>query len=117
MSQTYSESKVTWVKQPLRNAATDNGAVAEMVTKVLADVKARGDAAVRDYSEQFDKVRLESFEVTVAQRVQRLQPLTRKPAMTLSLPLPMSVVLPKLSWRPSCHWRSKSCPASTLATA
>ncbi|MEO6300806.1 MAG: histidinol dehydrogenase, partial [Paracoccaceae bacterium] len=80
MSQSYTETKVTWVKQPLRNASNDNGPVAQMVSKVLADVKARGDAAVRDYSEQFDKVRLDSFEVTMAQReaaVAALDPQTR----------------------------------------
>ena len=80
MSQSYSKSKITWVKEPLRNAATENGPVAEIVAKVLADVKARGDTAVRDYSEQFDKVRLDHFEVTLAEReaaVTALDPQTR----------------------------------------
>jgi len=80
MSQSYPQAKITWVKQPLRNASSDNAPVADMVAKVLADVKARGDAAVRDYSEQFDKIRLDSFEVTMAQReaaVAALDPQTR----------------------------------------
>lgn len=81
MSLAFPKSRITWVKEPTRNAVTDNAPVAEMVTKVLADVKARGDAAVRDYSEQFDKARLEAFEVTPAEReaaVARLNPQTRK---------------------------------------
>ena len=80
MSQTYSKTKITWVKEPARNAATDNSPVAETVAKVLADVKARGDEAVRDYSEQFDKVRPAHFEVTMAEReaaVASLDPQTR----------------------------------------
>jgi len=80
MTQPYPQSKISWVKQPARDAVTDNAPVAEMVAKVLADVKARADAAVRDYSEQFDKIRLDNFEVTMAQReaaVAALDPQTR----------------------------------------
>ncbi len=37
--------------------------VAESVRKILADVKARGDAAVREYTEKFDHAKLVSFRV------------------------------------------------------
>jgi histidinol dehydrogenase/sulfopropanediol 3-dehydrogenase len=74
-------AKVTWVKRPTRNADADNKPVAELVATVLADVKARGDAAVRQYSVQFDKSDLQAFEVTLAEReaaVVALDPQTRK---------------------------------------
>ena len=77
----FSKAGVTWVKSPRRNAETDNGAVAGVVAGILADVKARGDAAVRDYAAQFDKSDLAAFEVSQKQRlaaVAALDPQTRK---------------------------------------
>ena len=77
----FSKAGVTWVKSPRRNAETDNGAVAGLVAGILADVKARGDAAVRDYAAQFDKSDLAAFEVSQKQRlaaVAALDPQTRK---------------------------------------
>lgn len=74
-------AKVTWVKAPARSAESDNKSVAEIVARVLADVKARGDEAVRDYSREFDKVELAAFEVTQAQRaaaLANLDPQTRR---------------------------------------
>lgn len=41
--------------------------VNERVSQILADVKSRGDAAVIDYTERFDRVRLDSYEVTPAE--------------------------------------------------
>ncbi|MDO4867521.1 MAG: histidinol dehydrogenase [Clostridia bacterium] len=38
--------------------------VAAIVSDIIADVRARGDAALLDYCEKFDKVRLESLEVS-----------------------------------------------------
>ena len=77
----YPADKVTWVKAPARSAEGDNKPVAEIVAKVLAEVKAKGDAAVRHYSKEFDKSDLAAFEVTKADReaaVARLDPQTRK---------------------------------------
>ena len=77
----YPAQKVAWVKSPARSAEGDNKSVAETVATVLADVKARGDAAVRHYSKEFDKAELGAFEVTMAEReaaVARLDPQTRK---------------------------------------
>lgn len=44
-------------------AASDAGEVSELVAGVIADVRARGDAAVRDLTRQFDEVELEALEV------------------------------------------------------
>ncbi len=77
----YPADKITWVKAPSRSAEGDNKLVAETVAKVLAEVKANGDDAVRRYSKEFDKADLEAFEVTTAEReaaVARLNPQTRK---------------------------------------
>ncbi|OYU17575.1 MAG: histidinol dehydrogenase [Rhodobacteraceae bacterium PARR1] len=76
----YPADKVSWIKAPTRNAENDTKPVAELVAKVLADVKARGDAAVRDYARDFDTSELEVFEVTPDQRaaaVANLDPQTR----------------------------------------
>jgi sulfopropanediol 3-dehydrogenase len=61
-------AKVTWVKSPSRSAENDNKPVAELVAGVLADVKARGDAAVRDYSAKFDKAEVGALEISMAER-------------------------------------------------
>jgi sulfopropanediol 3-dehydrogenase len=77
----YPAAKVTWVKAPTRSAEADNRPVADLVAKVLADVKAHGDAAVARYGAEFDKSDLTVFEVTQAQReaaVANLDPQTRK---------------------------------------
>ncbi len=77
----YPAAKVTWVKAPSRSAEADNRPVAELVAKVLADVKAEGDAAVARYSREFDKADLSAFEVTPEQRaaaVANLDQQTRK---------------------------------------
>ena len=48
------------LKRPVMNVET----LRETVCKVLADVKAEGDRAVKTYEKQFDKVELESLAVT-----------------------------------------------------
>ena len=81
LPQPYPAAKVAWVKAPSRNAENDNKPVADLVATILADVKARGDAAVREYSARFDKSDLQVFEVTAEQRaaaVAGLDPQTRK---------------------------------------
>jgi sulfopropanediol 3-dehydrogenase len=74
-------SRLTFVKRPERDAAGDTAPVAETVAAILADVKARGDAAVREYSAKFDKAELAAFEVSAADRraaVAEMDPQTRK---------------------------------------
>ncbi len=71
---------ITWVKAPSRDSVADTAQVSVLVAEVLAAVKARGDAAVRDYSKRFDKADLEAFEVSMEDRhrvVAALDPQTR----------------------------------------
>ncbi|MEM5387690.1 histidinol dehydrogenase [Paraburkholderia phymatum] len=60
-----------------RSAAKDEAKVRDVVTGILSDVSKRGDAAVRAFSEQFDKWSPESFRLSddeVAACVRRLSP-------------------------------------------
>jgi len=71
---------VTHLRAPSRSAVNDTAAIESLVTGILADVAARGDAAVANYAARFDKSDLTAFEVTMAQRqaaVDRLDPQTR----------------------------------------
>ncbi len=74
----YPSSRVTWVKAPSRNASTGNNPVADLVAKILADVKIRGDAAVRDFSAKFDTPDLPQFEVSHAERAAAVAALDRQ---------------------------------------
>ena len=77
--QGFSQS-TSYIKAPARDQIADSGDVAAIVTNVLADVRADGDAAVRRYSIQFDKADLDSFEVSPADRqaaLAELDPQTR----------------------------------------
>lgn len=53
----------------LQRPVMDTAALEANVGNILADVKQQGDTAVRKYAQQFDKVQLESFEVTAAEFV------------------------------------------------
>ncbi len=71
---------ISYIKAPERSQVGDNQPVEQLVAEILADVHARGDAAVRDYSARFDKAELETFEVTAAEReaaLAELDPQTR----------------------------------------
>lgn len=63
---------VSFVKEPLRNAVSDNGPVQKLVAEILDAVQKSGDSAVRDFSRRFDKAELEVFEVTKAERIAAL---------------------------------------------
>lgn len=72
--------RVEYIKAPERDQVADTGEVAGLVAGILSDVRARGDAAVRDFSVRFDGVELDRFEVTTAERraaVDGLDPQTR----------------------------------------
>jgi histidinol dehydrogenase/sulfopropanediol 3-dehydrogenase len=74
------DSRTVYIKQPERDQIADSGDVAGLVAKVLADVRANGDAAVARYSREFDKADLDQFEVSAADRaaaVAELDPQTR----------------------------------------
>ena len=51
----------------LERPAMDTAALETSVGNILADVKLNGDAAVRRYAKQFDKVELQTLEVTPAE--------------------------------------------------
>ncbi len=71
----------TYVKAPERSSVSDNAPVETLVSEIIANVRAYGDAAVRDYSLKFDKAELEVFEVTDEEReaaLNELDPQTRK---------------------------------------
>jgi sulfopropanediol 3-dehydrogenase len=73
-------TRIDYVKAPGRDAASDTVAVEAVVKDVLSAVRARGDAAVRDYAASFDRSDREAFEVTPAERdaaVAGLEPQTR----------------------------------------
>jgi sulfopropanediol 3-dehydrogenase len=66
------EGRASYVKAPGRDSLVDTGDVVDLVTQILKDVRQRGDAAVREYSGKFDKIELERFEVTPAERLAAL---------------------------------------------
>jgi len=72
---------VTYLKAPERSTVSDHAPVEALVSEIVANVRAYGDAAVRDYSAKFDKSELEVFEVTDSERqstLAELDPQTRK---------------------------------------
>jgi histidinol dehydrogenase len=56
-------SKENW-RQLLQRPGVDNSLLQEVVQTVMNDVKQRGDAAVRQYTREFDRVDLEKFVVS-----------------------------------------------------
>jgi histidinol dehydrogenase/sulfopropanediol 3-dehydrogenase len=60
--------RTEYVKAPSRDQIADTGEVSAMVARVLQDVRAHGDAAVRRYAMEFDRSDLARFEVTQAER-------------------------------------------------
>ena len=70
--------RTTYIKAPARDSLGDSGNVVETVVGILKDVQTRGDAAVRDYSLRFDKIELERFEVTQAERLAALAGMERQ---------------------------------------
>jgi histidinol dehydrogenase/sulfopropanediol 3-dehydrogenase len=74
------ENRTRYAKAPARDQIADSSSVSDLVAGVLRDVRARGDAAVRQYSREFDKADLDQFEVSAADRaaaVAELDPQTR----------------------------------------
>lgn len=70
--------KVTYLKAANRDAVSDTASIEATVKDILAAVRDRGDAAVRDYARTFDKSELDAFEVTDAERKQALDGLERQ---------------------------------------
>jgi sulfopropanediol 3-dehydrogenase len=70
--------RVTFVKAPQRDSRVDTGSVPQLVAEILTNVRLRGDAAVRDYAERFDKSSLDHFEVSADERRAALADLDRQ---------------------------------------
>jgi histidinol dehydrogenase/sulfopropanediol 3-dehydrogenase len=69
-----------YVKAPERDSIGDSASVEALVTDIIAAVRERGDAAIRDYSKKFDNADLVAFEVTAQERelaLGELDPQTR----------------------------------------
>ncbi len=69
-----------FIKAPEHDATAGNLAVETTVRSVIAAVRKRGDAAVREFSQRFDGIAPDTLEVSVAEReaaVQALDPQTR----------------------------------------
>jgi sulfopropanediol 3-dehydrogenase len=67
------ETKARYLKsaRPTQQDIARRQVVRETVEGVIADVRARGDAAVREYSEQFDRWSPESFRLS-AEQIERI---------------------------------------------
>ncbi|TIW38118.1 MAG: histidinol dehydrogenase, partial [Mesorhizobium sp.] len=64
-----------------RDAVSDTAPVEKTVKEIIANVRTRGDAAVRDYSLAFDKADVTNFEITEEEKqkaVADLDPQTRE---------------------------------------
>ncbi|MGN6685330.1 MAG: histidinol dehydrogenase [Devosia sp.] len=72
---TRAPSGVSYVKAPSRDQVSDNKPVEALVSEILKNVRERGDVAVREYSEKFDKSTLAEFEVSDAEREEALREL------------------------------------------
>ena len=71
---------VTYIKAPRASAAASTQQISSLVSQILKDVQESGDQAVRSYSGRFDKIELDSFEVSHPDRVKAvaaLNPQTR----------------------------------------
>jgi len=74
-------SGLTWVKSPTGTSLSDDRTVERLVAEIIRDVAERGDDAVREYSERFDKSTLEVFEVPPDDRraaLEEVEPQTRR---------------------------------------
>ena len=77
MAQNFA-GKVRHIKEPKRDTAADTAAIETTVKDILSAVHTRGDAAVREFSQRFDKSELDRFEVTAEERQQALDGLDKQ---------------------------------------
>jgi len=81
MSAQASLNQVRWIKRPLGQDEQADRSLSDTVSAIIARVRQTGDAALRDYSQQFDKQMPPQFEVTAAeieQALAELDPQTRR---------------------------------------
>ena len=60
------------IRRITKRDQAETAGIRESVETIIADVQARGDAAVRDFTEQFDGVRLDSFRVSASEMEEAL---------------------------------------------
>lgn len=72
------DARIARIKTPKRSAWSDNTPVEATVKAVLEAVRQEGDEALRRYSREFDKLDIEAFEVTPAERIAALDGLDRQ---------------------------------------
>jgi histidinol dehydrogenase/sulfopropanediol 3-dehydrogenase len=75
------ENDVQFIKRAQGQDTQADRALTDTVHSIIGEVKARGDAALRDYSEKFDKTVPQRFEVTgseITRALAELDPQTRK---------------------------------------
>lgn len=74
-------NQVRWIKRPQGQDEKADRSLTDTVSAIIARVKQCGDAALRDYSQQFDKVVPQQFEVTakeIEQALAGMDPQTRR---------------------------------------
>lgn len=80
MSAARIENLVRWIKRPMGQDENAERSVTDTVGTIIARVRQEGDAALRDFSSQFDKVVPEQFEVSadeIEQALAAIDPQTR----------------------------------------
>ncbi|MEZ0167998.1 histidinol dehydrogenase [Microvirga sp. TS319] len=74
-------AKITFLKASKHDAATETAEIEATVRGIIADVRDRGDAALRGYSKAFDQADVTAFEVSDKERaeaIENLDPQTRR---------------------------------------
>jgi sulfopropanediol 3-dehydrogenase len=70
--------QVTYIKAPNGDSVADLEAIQATVRDILASVRARGDAALREYSRTFDKADIAELEVSRAERANAVESLDKQ---------------------------------------
>ena len=73
--------QVSWIKRPQGQDAQADKSLTDKVSAIISRVKDEGDAALRDFSQQFDKVVPAQFEVTpeeIETALRDMDPQTRR---------------------------------------
>ncbi|UKY38910.1 histidinol dehydrogenase [Pantoea dispersa] len=73
--------QVSWIKRPQGQDEQADRSLSDTVSAIIARVRQDGDAALREFSRQFDKLEPQQFEVTAAeidQALANMDPQTRR---------------------------------------
>ncbi len=117
-------TKITHLKSPMSDTASADAQVTETVKQIIADVRARKDAAVRHYAQEFDKSDLTRFLVTDAERRQALADLDRQTRADTEFAIDnvrafaeaqLKTILPlEIELRPGLHLGHRVIPIRTI---